>query len=73
MTAAAVLIFAAAALGAAAAQAAAPTLAVPVECAIGAACVVQNHVDHEPGPSARAGGRPAGAVAYTHLTLPTTS
>jgi murein DD-endopeptidase MepM/ murein hydrolase activator NlpD len=51
--AAAVLIFAAAALGAAAAQAAAPTLAVPVECAIGAACVVQNHVDHEPGPSAR--------------------
>jgi len=31
----------------------APPLAVPVDCEIGRACVVQNYVDHEPGPEAR--------------------
>ena len=40
------------ALGAALAHAS-PSLLVPVECEIGAACVLQNHVDHDPGPAGR--------------------
>lgn len=40
------------ALGAAPAQAS-PSLLLPVECAIGRACVLQNHVDHDPGPGGR--------------------
>ena len=31
----------------------APTLALPVDCEIGRACIVQNYVDHDPGPEAR--------------------
>jgi hypothetical protein len=37
----------------AAAALAAPSLAVPVECELGPVCVVQNYVDHDPGPAAR--------------------
>jgi hypothetical protein len=40
------------ALGAALAQAS-PSLLVPVECEVGTACVLQNHVDHDPGPGGR--------------------
>lgn len=40
------------ALGVALAQSA-PSLAVPVECEIGVACVLQNYVDHDLGPVAR--------------------
>lgn len=41
------IIFAAAALGAA------PTLELPVACAIGRECFIQNHFDHDPGPAWR--------------------
>ena len=37
----------------AAGEAAPPLFEVPVACAIGSACVVQNYIDHEPGPGAR--------------------
>jgi murein DD-endopeptidase MepM/ murein hydrolase activator NlpD len=31
----------------------APALGVPVDCAIGSACILQNYFDHDPGPAAR--------------------
>ena len=30
-----------------------PSLALPIDCEIGKACVVQNYLDHDPGPGAR--------------------
>ena len=32
---------------------AAPVLSLPIACEIGAACIVQNYVDRDPGPAAR--------------------
>jgi hypothetical protein len=32
---------------------AAPVLSLPIDCEIGAACIVQNYVDRDPGPAAR--------------------
>src|SRR5215831_9272833 len=31
----------------------APQFALPIDCQIGKTCIVQNYVDHEPGPAAR--------------------
>jgi hypothetical protein len=47
------LVVAFAAPAAAAETASAPVLEVPVDCAIGAPCVVQNYVDQDPGPGAQ--------------------
>ena len=51
----AALLLAAALLlpGAAPAQRSPPALALPIDCEIGTACVVQNYVDQDPGPGAR--------------------
>ena len=47
------LLYAALAALLAAPVQAAPVLSLPIECEIGAACVVQNYVDRDPGPAAR--------------------
>src|SRR5258706_16384656 len=48
-----VLFAALAALSALAQAQSAPALALPVDCQIGRACIVQNYVDRDPGPGAR--------------------
>jgi len=47
------LLYAAIAALLAAPAPAAPVFLLPIECELGAACIVQNYVDREPGPSAR--------------------
>src|SRR3954469_22190120 len=47
------LLYAAIAVLLAAPLQAAPVFSLPLECEIGSACVVQNHVDRDPGPAAR--------------------
>ena len=46
----------------AAGEAAPPAFEVPVACALGSECVVQNYIDHEPGPGAR--DQTCGPLAY---------
>lgn len=41
------------ALAAAGALAQPPSLSLPIACQVGSTCIVQNHVDHDPGPGAR--------------------
>jgi len=47
------LLLAAALLSGAALAQDAPSLALPVACRLGETCIVQNYVDHDPGPGAR--------------------